>query len=108
MNIDSSKPYGLKTFDIEGEQKNLTSHRGDIHETLLGEYCYADDVLEYIHLLLAYRDGHKVGAQECYQDDSGDYRCDVCKEVDRRCGEDKMIGKLDTMLSQLRSKNNGL
>lgn len=110
MNIDSSKPYGLKTFDIdnEGEQQNLTSHRGDIHKTIQGEYCYADDALEYIQLLLAYRDGHKVETQECYVDDSGDFRCEICREVDRRCGDDKMIGKLDHMLFGLRSKNNGI
>lgn len=110
MKIDSTKPYGLRTFEVggDGEQYTLYSHRGDIQEELRGEYCYADDALEYIQLLLAYRDGHKVGLQECYADDSGDFRCEICQEVDRRCGDDKMLGKLDHMLSSLRGKNNGL
>lgn len=110
LNIDSTRPYGLRTFLVryDGSLFTNTEHRGYTHEELRGEYCYADDALEYIQLLLAYRDGHKVGSQECYVDDSGDFRCEICQEVDRRCGDDKMIGKLDTMLSQLRSKNNGL
>ena len=110
MNIDNSHPYGLKTFEVgeDGGQYTENSHRGFIHEVLQGEYCYADDALEYIQLLLAYRDGHKVGSQECYVDDSGDFRCEICKEIDRRCGDDKMIGKLDSMLASLRSVNNGL
>lgn len=109
MNIDLSRPYGLHTFDIgdDGREIRFTAHRGDIHEVQQGEYCYAEDAIEYIQLLLAMREGHKDGAQECYQDDSGDFRCNLCREIDRRCGNDKSIGKLDEMLHSLRSANNG-
>lgn len=110
MNFDFSAPYGLQTFDIseDGSHVNKTTHRGDHHHKEAGDYCCADDAMQYILLLLAYRDGHKVGSQECYADDAGDFRCDICKEVDRLCGDDQMVGKLDKMLSQLRSVNNGL
>ena len=36
-----------------------------------------------LDLLRNYRDGHKVGIQECYLNpEQGDYRCDLCKAVD--------------------------
>jgi hypothetical protein len=69
-----------------------------------------EDALEYINLLLAYREGHSVmgSGRECFVTEGYDGRCSLCKETDRLTGKDQHDGALDAMLALLRSKNNGL
>jgi hypothetical protein len=116
--------HGLRTFELteDGSEKVEYTYRrlGNIgatdaewkgsRESVQGTYCQSEDALEYINLLLAYRDGHSVmgSGRECFVNEGYDGRCSLCKETDRLTGKDQHDSALDKMLALLRSKNNGL
>jgi hypothetical protein len=109
--------HGLRTFEVTedgGEKVNFTyrglTPEGGHREGAMGTYCASEDALEYIQLLLAYRDGHSVlgSGRECFVAEGHDGRCSICKEVDRLTGREQHSGELDSMLFALRSRNNGL
>ena len=71
------------------------------------------DGVDAIQLLHRYRDGHKVGVQECYLDiERGDFRCPECIEADRLTGLTRMLDsyreeRIRHMRESLAQPNNG-
>jgi hypothetical protein len=54
------------------------------YQSLHGRSIYdlIDELIRFKQLALAYRDGHVGSAgQECYCDESGDFRCPLCKQM---------------------------